>query len=126
LNPEVWRRIRGDWQSGYRWPAAEGNLVTDVGGNLLGALQQEGIAWLPLLRTNRTNLHPVFFGVYGVYGDPVYHHGAGSRPLLTRADGTDGMTPEAQRQVLQRNRVRSQRILGQIGQDSGFHRQFMA
>jgi hypothetical protein len=50
--------------------------VTDVGGNLLGALEERGVEWEPILRTNRRNLHPLWFGVYG---DLVYHHGGGFR-----------------------------------------------
>ncbi|HWX74567.1 MAG TPA: hypothetical protein VNZ05_04625, partial [Solirubrobacteraceae bacterium] len=39
--------------------------------------------WTEVLRSNRKNLDPVFFAVYG---DAVYHHGAGFRGVgqLTR------------------------------------------
>src|SRR5579871_4720422 len=30
-----WKRIQGDWSKGYEWKDAEGELITDVGGNLL-------------------------------------------------------------------------------------------
>jgi len=33
---------------------------------------------LPIFRTNRVNLHPLF---YGIYGHHFYHHGAGARTL---------------------------------------------
>jgi hypothetical protein len=39
--------------------------------------------WIGLTRTNAFNLHPVNFGVYG---DIVYHHGAGTR---LKYDGAD-------------------------------------
>ena len=32
--------------------------------------------WVQLLRTNGSALHPMFFGIYG---NVVYHHGAGFR-----------------------------------------------
>jgi hypothetical protein len=50
--------------------------VTDVGGNLLGLLQERGIDWYPMLRTNKVNPHPLQFGVYD---DVVYHQGGGFR-----------------------------------------------
>jgi hypothetical protein len=53
-----------------------------VGGNLLRQLELTGTPWLPVLRSNRKNIDPVLFGVYG---DTVYHHGAGFR-------GTDELT----------------------------------
>jgi hypothetical protein len=71
-----WREIGGDWSRGYQWRNANGDLVSDVGGNLLGALREREVEWRPLLRTNARELHPILFGVYG---DLVYHHGAGFR-----------------------------------------------
>jgi hypothetical protein len=71
-----WKRIRGDWKGGYQWKNSQGDLVTDVGGNLLGQCERAGIRWLPLRRSNRVNLHPLWFGVYH---DLVYHHGAAFR-----------------------------------------------
>lgn len=78
-----WQRLRGDWSPGYAWPGADGGLTTDVGGNLLRILELTGTAWTPLLRTNRVNPHPLWFGVYG---DVVYHHGAGFRWAIGRVD----------------------------------------
>jgi hypothetical protein len=79
-----WNSIGGDWREGYTWADKSGRPVTDVGGNLLGILEKRGIEWCPLLRSNRTNLHPLWFGVYG---GAVYHHGAGFRTdKLSRAD----------------------------------------
>jgi hypothetical protein len=79
-----WKAIGGDWREGYAWNDAAGNPTTDVGGNLLGILEDRKIAWVPLHRSNRTNLHPLWFGIYG---DRVYHHGAGFRDAkLSRAD----------------------------------------
>lgn len=79
-----WRSIGGDWNEGYPWRNASGAATSDVGGNLLGILESRGLAWRPLARTNRKNLHPVWFGIYG---DIVYHHGAGfRRDKVSRAD----------------------------------------
>jgi hypothetical protein len=78
-----WRKIRGDWHAGFQWKNSLGEMVTDVGGNLLVKLEKEKIRWKPLMRSNKTNLHPLWFGVYG---DIVYHHGAGSRNPVSRLD----------------------------------------
>jgi hypothetical protein len=85
----LWHEIGGDWHPGYTWFDPQGVPVTDVGGNLLEAVERAGIDWYPLRRVNRVDPHPVFFGVYGddTYGGVVYHHGAAFRPGgLTRAD----------------------------------------
>jgi hypothetical protein len=78
-----WRALKGDWKAGYKWPDKDGKWVTDVGGNLLKQLIDGRIDWYSLLRSNKHNYHPLFFGIYdGV----LYHHGAGFRNALSRAD----------------------------------------
>ena len=80
----TWRSVRGDWSLGATWRTSANRVVSDVGGNLRRALELSDTPWVPVLRTNRTNLHPVFFGIYG---DIVYHHGAGFRSqFVSRAD----------------------------------------
>jgi hypothetical protein len=78
-----WQRLHGDWSPGYSWINDQGEALTDVGGNLLAALERNNCSWTPLLRSNRLNIHPVLFAVYG---DIVYHHGAGFRRPTTRFD----------------------------------------
>ena len=78
-----WQEIAGDWSEGHRWQSTTGVWETDVGANLLRTLEERGIEWTQLLRSNRRDLHPLLFGVYG---DLVYHHGAGFREPLTRVD----------------------------------------
>ena len=80
---KFWQQIKGDWNAGYSWIDAHDNETTDVGGNLLGVLERENIKWKPLLRSNRFDLHPVWFGIYG---DTIYHHGAGFRKPVSRID----------------------------------------
>ncbi len=82
LRVRDWERLHGDWSAGYTWPDAEGKPVTDPGGNLLATLTRLGESWTPLLRSNRVNPDPVWFGVYA---DTIYHHGAGFRPPMSRA-----------------------------------------
>lgn len=81
----TWQRVHGDWSRGYVWGRFEGKLVSDVGANLLRALELTNTPWAEILRTNGGALNPLFFGIYG---DVVYHHGAGFRThgILTRTD----------------------------------------
>ena len=77
-----WKQIGGDWKEGYEWENACGR-VTDVGGNLLGQLSRTATPWLPMLRSNHYDLHPLWFALYD---DLVYHHGAGFRDPFSRLD----------------------------------------
>ena len=79
---KFWKSINGDWKEGATWPTRHG-AITDVGGNLLRILNDKGIEWLPILRTEGTFVHPLWFGVYG---GVVYHHGAGFRLPISRVD----------------------------------------
>jgi hypothetical protein len=78
-----WQALHGDWSAGHSWLGADGRPMTDVGGNLLRALELAGAPWTPLLRSNRVDPHPLW---YGVYGGVVYHHGAGFRSAVGRVD----------------------------------------
>ena len=81
---KFWKEIKGDWKAGYQWQDSAGEYITDVGGNLLGLLNKNNIKWLPMLRSNKKDLHKLWFGIYG---DLVYHHGAGFRRPFSRSDG---------------------------------------
>jgi hypothetical protein len=72
----TWRTLPGDWSAGYSWIDVKGRLVSDVGGNLLRQLELTKTPWVEVLRSNRVNLDPLFFAIYG---DTIYHHGAGFR-----------------------------------------------
>jgi hypothetical protein len=72
----TWRTLPGDWSSGPAWAGPRGLRRTDVGGNLLRRLELSKTPWMDVLRSNRTDLDPVYFAIYG---DVVYHHGAGFR-----------------------------------------------
>jgi len=73
---ETWRTLPGDWSAGPMWPGARGTPTTDVGAGLLRRLQLTGTPWVQVLRSNRHDLDPLNFAVYG---DVIYHHGAGFR-----------------------------------------------
>jgi hypothetical protein len=70
----AWRALPGDWSTGPTWAGAEGERVTAAGANLLRRLELTGTPWVEVLRSNRRDLDPVYFGIYG---DIVYHHGVG-------------------------------------------------
>ncbi len=82
-----WDALRGDWSMGYSWQTSWGEWVSDSGGNLLRILERRDQAWTPLLRTNRIDLHPLWFGIYGGF---LYHHGAGFRKAVARGIGASG------------------------------------
>ena len=81
-----WTTIGGDWRRGHTWVNAAGETVSDTGGNLLGILEARGDSWRPILRSNRVDLHPLWFAVYG---DVAYHHGAGFRDPVARVTTTE-------------------------------------
>jgi hypothetical protein len=68
-----WQEIGGDWRGGD-WVNTAGMTVRDTGGRLLHTLRARQIDWLPMVRTNTNDPHPLWFGVYA---HRVYHHGAG-------------------------------------------------
>jgi hypothetical protein len=51
-------------------------LTSDVGGNLLRSLELSETPWVQVLRSNHHELDPLY---YGIYGETIYHHGAGFR-----------------------------------------------
>jgi hypothetical protein len=72
----TWRSLPGDWSAGPIWPGGQGWEVTDVGSLLMRKLELAGLSWVELLRSNRHDIDPLYFAVYG---GVVYHHGAGFR-----------------------------------------------
>jgi hypothetical protein len=79
----TWARINGDWSPGYKWTLPDGRHLTDVGGNLLRALEVTQTPWVEILRSNREHLDPLLFAIYG---NIIYHHGAGFRRGGTARD----------------------------------------
>jgi hypothetical protein len=72
----TWRALGGDWTAGPTWPGVQGRRTTDVGGNLLRRLELTATPWTEVLRSNRRDVDPLYFAVYG---GVIYHHGAGFR-----------------------------------------------
>jgi hypothetical protein len=101
-----------------------------VGANLLRQLELTGTPWTQVLRTNRRNPHPLFFGIYG---DAVYHHGAGFRRPFSRVEEaalgpmeqglpivgriTRRIWWERMRRVTRRNRSQSKALFLRIQRD---------
>ena len=52
------------------------------GGILLWLIEND-YKYYALKRSNKVNVHPLYFGIYG---DMIYHHWAGSRNMITRPD----------------------------------------
>ena len=89
-----WKVLHGDWRRGEYLTNAHGRVMTDTGTKLLSQLDDKGWSWTALTRINRQNLHPVWFGLYGTdsLGPVVYHHGAGFRTRVSRADLAESST----------------------------------
>jgi hypothetical protein len=136
-----WRELKGDWKEGYRWRNGKGEEITSVGGNLLKQLIDRRIGWLPILRSNRTNPHPLFFGIYG---NLVYHHGAGFRKGECRADRellalgpgdrflskflpgyARRLRRKASRELVSKNEMLSEQIFESIIKNPEFYAQFL-
>lgn len=112
-----WWREHGDWRAGPKFPCRSGIEWTDAGARLLATLNMLGAAWLPVLRSNHTNPHPLFFGVYGGL---VYHHGAGSRRPISKIDVMDGGDMD---EVERRNRDIGDRLYERLLVDRDFWRE---
>ena len=78
-----WKQINGDWEKGVIWRGENGDTIEDVGGRLMISLSEKNIKWKKILRTSVNPHHPVFFGLYG---NIIYHHGAGFRNPTSRHD----------------------------------------
>lgn len=120
-----WNEIDGDWNPGFTWKDIHNNEVSDTGANLLEKLLKNNIDWYPMTRTNRVNLHPLWFGIYD---DIIYHHGAGYRPAISRLDlNLSEQTYDdfmASRQ-LRRNEKIKRRVFNKIRFNSRFYEYFL-
>ena len=52
-------------------------------GGVIKWLNVHGYEYYPLVRSNKVDLHPLY---YGIYDDLLYHHWAGSRNMITAPD----------------------------------------
>lgn len=76
----------GWWRStGFKW--GKGTLIgefgNDPGAGLFEELEKAGVPWGRIHRSNKRDLHPLYFGLYD---DTIYHHGAGFREPISRID----------------------------------------
>jgi len=80
---KFWRDIDGDWGQGPHWKTMDGRNRTDTGGLMWAKLNEMGVHWTAMLRSNRINLHPLWFGLYEGL---IYHHGAAFRTPYCMVD----------------------------------------
>lgn len=147
---KFWKEIKGDWSKGPKWKTSDGKSRSDTGGVLWSKLNEKNIKWQPMLRSNKVNVHPLWFGVYE---DLIYHHGAAFRTpycmvdirnarecfwkrwLMNIADSQLGVRGKGWLQnavysfVMKKNilqtRQNSREILNDIRRDFDFARRFM-
>lgn len=117
---KFWREFGSSWAEGPSWTEPDGRSATDVGATLWRDLSERGVDWTPLLRSNAIDLHPLWFAIYG---ELVYHHGAGFRNPMSRADGhTSRSWPMPLRRVhwawrSRRNQLLARRVLRSLQRD---------
>jgi hypothetical protein len=102
---KFWKESGASW--GVKpWTSSAGVEFSDAGGLLAATLRERGTDWLPLVRTNTNNPHPLWFAVYGHH---VYHHGAGFRRRVSKVDEKNT------RGLAQVHSIWSDPSLGQLG-----------
>jgi hypothetical protein len=79
---KFWKEVGASWGV-QPWTSTSGVEFTDAGGLLAASLRENAVDWLPLVRTNTSNPHPLWFAVYG---HRIYHHGAGFRSRVSKVD----------------------------------------
>ena len=98
------------------------NIIKDPSGNWWGGviewMNKNKYDYYPIVRSNKTNLHPLYFGIYE---NLIYHHWAGSRRMITRADrlkhkreGGDGYNGPGIERIAEENHKMSNDIFEQI------------
>jgi hypothetical protein len=118
-----WDEIDGRWGTGPEWDSA-GRRVTDTSAALWEILERRQVDWLPILRTNARDLHPVWFAVYG---EVIYHHGAGFRPSMSRRDAVEyaHLPPPLRNIAGVRRRIANERLsrrfYRRVASDDRFH-----
>ena len=81
-------------------------------GGVVNWLQKNNIEWHSLERSNKVNLHPLY---YAIYDDIVYHHWAGSRNMITRPDRKrSNSTGENLDEITRENHEMSKQVFQQL------------
>jgi hypothetical protein len=139
---------------GTAWGKAKFSIGfgNDPGGRMLETLRQKNIIWGKVRRSNKLNIHPLF---YGIYDDVIYHHGAGFREPISRIEitGTDMMRKQKklmsriteflpnryflywkrrispyrreEYRIIRKNREQSDHIFAQLKRDKDFHKRLI-
>jgi hypothetical protein len=118
-----WSELGADWSRGpsWRW---NGKELSDTGASLWKLMEDRGINWSRMLRSNQRDLNPLLFGVYE---DLVYHHTASFRIAITRYDSIRYIhLPIPLRNIagLHRrlvNKYQSERLFRRIQRDERFY-----
>lgn len=84
----TWIEIRGSWSAGHLMRPGR----SDVGCNLLHALERRDLPWAPLLRSH--SLVDDQDLLFAIYGDVVYHHGAGFRGIKPKGQDRSTWTSQ--------------------------------
>ena len=101
-----------------------GGGIMEIGGGLLQTLNKNKIKWYKMKRSNVTNYHKVFFGVYE---NLIYHHGGGSRALRCRQDFQTYGGPQKYdiSSTYQKVKDKHKELLEEMVPNKNFYKQFL-
>ena len=111
------------WFPGCRFDSTNGAQM-DAGGYIFRTIMQNNLSWYNLTRTNKRDLHPLWFGVYG---NCIYHHGAGFRKPISRLDISKfGSSKSFEKRIELSDMLKhSNRIFDEINTNCNFINQFI-
>ena len=79
---------------------------------MINWFKDKNIEWYPLNRTNKIDLHPLFFGIYE---NMIYHHWGGSRNRISRICRVKSkQTGESLEQIMKKNDEVSEKVFIQV------------
>lgn len=90
---------------------------------LIKWMKNNNYEYYPIERSNKVNLHPLYFGIYE---DIIYHHWAGSRKMITRPDRRlHEQTGESLESIAEKNHELSNQVYEQISQQKDIFINFL-
>ena len=106
-----WKEIM-TW--GDAWQHKGSGGPNDYGSMLGDRLRNKNIKWHKLHRSNKTNYHPLFFGIYD---NLVYHHGCGFRAPKTFIDRKKVSNKISLDNIIDKNKVDSEIVYSKLVED---------
>jgi len=120
---DLFKRFGADWSPGYYSmlipPLKCRSSAFDTGGCIAIKMNSAECYWVKLRRSNKRNIHPTLFGVYG---NKVYHNGAGLRKKKKTTPEVVLSNDGVYRINIKRNKYLLKRVFDWIQSDRNFYR----